>query len=285
VRAAEGRRPPSEGFEPSGEPSAPIATLAAPGQRPAGLRWWREVIYILAFYLLYTAIRDTQGSAGRGQTAPSTDAFRHARDVIRIERHLVLFHEQQIQHFFVAHLSTWTPHFFEFWDFWYGTTHFVLTAAVVIWLFRRQPGRYPFWRNTLAFTTALALVGFAVFPLMPPRLLPVPTYGFVDTLARYGGSWSFDSGAMTRVSNQFAAMPSLHIAWSTWCACAAWPACRRWWTRALAIGYPLVTLFCIVVTANHYFLDALGGLTILLLGALLSTPATAWMHGRQPARA
>ena len=254
-------------------------------QGPPGLRWWREALYMLAFYAVYTAVRDTQGSAGRGQTAPSTTALRHAHDIINIERHLWLFHEHQVQHWFVSHLSSGTPRFFEFWDLWYGTTHFVITLAVVIWLFRGQRSRYPYWRNTLAITTALALVGFALFPLMPPRLLPYPTYGFVDTLARYGGSWSFDSGAMTKVSNQFAAMPSLHIGWSTWCAAALYPACPRWWSKVLAVGYPLVTLFCIVVTANHYFVDAVGGVVILGLGMLLARPLTTWMRARALARA
>jgi hypothetical protein len=261
-----------------------VAAVDPASVRPAGLHWWREALYILAFYGIYTGVRDTQGSAGRGRTAPATDALQHARDVIHIERVLDLFHEQEIQHFFLGHLSSWTAHFFQFWNLWYGSAHFVVTTVVVIWLFRRRPGRYPFWRNTLAATTALALVGFAVFPLMPPRLIhQYLPYDFVDSLARYGGSWSFDSGAMTRISNQFAAMPSLHIAWSSWCACAVFPACRRWWSRALAVAYPIVTLFCIVVTANHYFLDAAGGLVVLAGGAAISRPVTAWMYRRHPA--
>jgi hypothetical protein len=247
---------------------------------PRTARWWREVLYILAFYAVYTAIRDTQGSAGRGQTAPSTTAFRHARSVIHVERDLVLFHEQQIQHFFLSHLAASTSHFFEFWDLWYGSAHFIVTAAVVVWLFRRRPASYAYWRNTLAITTAFALVGFTVFPLMPPRLLPATGYGFVDTLARFGGSWSFDSGAVNKVSNQFAAMPSLHIAWSLWSAFALYPACRRWWTKALTALYPVMTLFCVVVTGNHYFLDAVGGAVIFAAGSVAARPLTAWMQSR-----
>jgi len=250
--------------------------MAAVGTRSTGLRWWREVAYVALFYGIYTAIRDTQGSAGGGANAPSATAFRHAKQVISIERHLLLFHEHQIQHYFVTHLSSLTTDFFRFWDIWYGGAHFVVTAAVVIWLFLRQPTRYRFWRNTLAVMTSLALIGFAAYPLMPPRLLPYDAYGFVDTLARYGGSWSFDSGAMTHVSNQFAAMPSLHIGWSTWSACAVYPACRRAWTRALAVAYPWLTLFCIVVTANHFFLDALAGVLILVLGMAIARPVTDW---------
>ena len=176
---------------------------AAPHPPPA-LRWWREVLYIALFYGIYTLVRDTQGSAGGGATAPSTTAFRNARSVISVERHLSIYHERAIQHFFLSHLSSTTTRFFQFWDLWYGSAHFVVTAGVVIWLFRRQPLRYSYCRNALALLTAFALIGFSVFPLMPPRLLP-PSYGFVDTLARFGGSWSFDSGTIQKVSNQFAA--------------------------------------------------------------------------------
>ena len=249
--------------------------------RPVGLRWWREGIYIVAFYVVYTAVRDTQGSAGNGFTSKgSTTAFHHARAVIHIERALWLFHEHRLQDTFRG----WTD-FYRLWDVFYGTAHFVVTAAAIVWMFRRTPGRYPFWRNVLAITTALALVGFAVYPLMPPRLLDAAGghYGFVDTLQRYGGSWSFDSGAMQKISNQYAAMPSLHFAWSSWCACVFLPACRRPGTKALVIAYPLATLFAILVTANHYLLDAAGGLVALGAAMALARPLTTWMQRRHPA--
>jgi membrane-associated phospholipid phosphatase len=111
---------------------------------------------------------------------------------------------------------------------------------------------------------------------MPPRLLP-EEYGFVDTLAHYGGIWSFDSGAMQKVSNQYAAMPSLHFAWSTWCALVLVPTFRRRWLKALAIAYPVCTLFAIIVTGNHYWLDAAGGAVILAIGAA----AGRWWSERQ----
>jgi membrane-associated phospholipid phosphatase len=70
------------------------------------------------------------------------------------------------------------------------------------------------------------------------------------------------------VSNQYAAMPSLHFAWSTWCALVLVPTVRRTWVRILAACYPVLTVFAIVVTANHYWLDAAGGAVILSLGSL-----------------
>jgi len=222
-----------------------------------GLRWWREVLYVLGFYGLYSAIRNTQGSAAVSEA----HAFSHARQVIRAEKALGLYQERAVQQAFLG----WRP-FIEFWNVFYGTFHFVVTVVTLVLLFRRFPARYPRWRNTLAATTALALVGFAAYPLMPPRLLPA-SYRFVDTLRVYSGLWSFDSGPVARISNQYAAMPSLHFAWSTWSTLALFPILRRWWSKALISLYPVATLFAIVVTANHYVLDAAGGALVLVVGA------------------
>jgi hypothetical protein len=141
-------------------------------------------------------------------------------------------------------------------------------------VFRKFPNRYRRWRNALALTTGLALIGFATFPLMPPRLLPA-TYGYVDTLRTYGSLWSFDSGAVHKISNQYAAMPSLHFAWAMWSALVLLPVLRTVWAKALAVLYPLGTLFAIVVTANHFVLDAAGGLVVLAAGALIGFPMAA----------
>jgi len=249
-------------------------------ERPSSrLRWWRELAYILAFYAVYTIIRNTQGSA----SVSVGHALRNARSVIRLERSLALFHEQGVQHFFMGH--GWRP-FISFWDVFYGTAHFVVTAAALIWLFRAVPQRYQLWRNTLAVTTALALIGFATFPLMPPRLLSAidPQYHFVDTLRVVGGLWSFDSGAMQKVSNQYAAMPSLHFAWALWSTFVIFPALRANWKRALVVAYPVLTLFAIVVTANHYVIDAVGGAAALGVGYVLGSALTAVAERRSRKR-
>ena len=240
--------------------AAPVSTF-----RPAtarGLRWWREVLYILAFYLVYSFVRNTQGSAA----VSAAHAMGNALDVIRLEKLLGLYHEQAIQHAFLGNRM-----FIEFWNLFYGSFHFIVTAGALILLFRRFPDRYRRWRNTLAFTTALALIGFAAYPLMPPRLLPA-SYGYVDTLKEFGSLWSFDSGAVNKISNQYAAMPSLHFAWSTWSALVLVPAVRSVWAKVLACLYPLMTLFAITVTANHFVLDAAGGLLVLIVGGAIGFP-------------
>jgi hypothetical protein len=237
-----------------------------PASGAVTLYWWRELLYAGAFYLVYTGTRNLFGSAGHGS---ETHAFHNAERVINAERWLGVFHEQTVQSWFLA----W-PSFLRLWNIYYGTLHFVITIAVLIMLFRRWPTAYRLWRNTLAFTTALALIGFSLFPLMPPRLLCACLYGagpgtnfrFVDTVERYGGLWSFDSGTMKSISNQYAAMPSLHVAWALWCALVLVPRLHHRWAKVLAGLYPVLTLFAVIVTANHYLLDAAAGSVTLAAG-------------------
>lgn len=216
----------------------------------------RELAIIAVFYGLYTLVRDLHGE----NPTSVVRALTNARHVISLERHLGVFHEAAIQHLFIHDRK-----FMEFWDGYYGTIHFLAVIGVLVYLFLRHPQRYRLWRNALAATTGLALIGFAFFPLLPPRLLPA-SFGFTDSLRTIGGLWDFSSGAVDEVSNQFAAMPSLHTGWSLWCALALYPCVRSRWGRVALCAYPAATVFCIVVTGNHYFVDAAGGAVTLLAG-------------------
>jgi hypothetical protein len=238
-------------------------------------QWWREVLIIAIFYLLYTAVRDIRGNKPVSVLQATTNAHR----IITLERHLGIFHEATIQHWLLG--DQWL---IRLCDDYYGTIHFVAVVAVMVLLFFRYPERYRLWRNTLAITTVLALIGFTFFPLLPPRLLP-PQYHFVDTLKVIGGLWNFSSGAVNDVSNQYAAMPSLHTSWSAWCALALIPLIRPWWGKVLVALYPLATIFCIVVTANHYFADVIAGLLLLGVSYFLARILTAAMDQRARRRA
>ena len=279
-------------------------TVDAP-ERVHRLHWWKEALIVAAFYLVYSWIRNRFGSNQIAADGVPEAAFHNAERVIRVERALGLFHEESIQEFFLA--QRW---FIQFWNVYYGTAHFFVTLAVFVLLFFRRADVFAQWRNTLAAMTALAILGFAFFPLMPPRLLdqPCPTadnlefggaciasdlrsgevktftgdngFGFVDTLSVYGGPWRFDSDEVASISNQYAAMPSLHIGWSTWCALAVWPLLRRRWTKVLALLYPAATLFCIIVTANHFWLDGVGGLGVFAVGSLIGWGMHRWNQNR-----
>lgn len=238
------------------------------------IHWWREIAYIVGFYAIYTLVRNQFGSAAVG----TVHAFHNAVRVIDLEKALGLFHEATIQGWFLGE-----PWVLRALNIFYGSFHFVVPAAVLVWLAARHPRDYPTWRNTILIGTGLALIGFSLFPLMPPRLLCDCAYGagpaagadglphFVDTLASYGGLWSFSNSTMQSISNQYAAMPSLHFGWALWCALVLVPRVRHRWAKALAAAYPVVTLLTIIVTGNHYWLDAVGGAAVIGLGWLIGS--------------
>jgi hypothetical protein len=270
------------------------AEPAAAGDR-AGLRWWKEVAFGVAVYAVYSIVRNKFGSAG-GDPGP---AFGHAESIIQLERDLHLYVEARLQRWY---LDLPGHGLIRGWNVYYGLAHFLVTFVALVWLFRKDPRRYPLWRNTLALTTCLAVIGFAAYSLMPPRLLDDPgefgacqlyapeaadaappgsltapgcdRYGYVDTVARYGGWISFGNEGMKDVSNQYAAMPSMHIGWSTWSALVLVPLLRRRWAKVLAALYPVITLACILLTANHYWIDGVGGLACLAAGFAVARVVT-----------
>ena len=274
-----------------------VAETSTAPERQHRVYWWKEAIIVAAFYMVYSWTRNQFGSNKIAADGIPDQAFTNAVRVIRFETALNLFHEQTVQAWFLPY--KW---FIQFWNTYYGTMHFIVTLGVFILLFMKRRDVFPQWRNTLAAMTALAIIGFAFFPLMPPRLLDEPCpatdpssyggaciesserppdgWGFVDTLSEYGGPWSFDSDTMASISNQYAAMPSMHIGWSTWCAVAVWPLLKRRWMKVLVALYPLATLFCIIVTANHFWLDGVGGLLAFGVGAMIGWGMHRWNQDR-----
>src|SRR5207302_3199481 len=208
------------------------------------------------------------------------EAVIHTRHLISTERLLHLFHEARVEHWIlscapacsVATTSTLARDAIRFWNVYYGLMHFVVPALVLIYLFHWHFERYRFWRNTAGLMLLISLLGFWLYPVLPPRLLPAH-FGFFDA-SHYGGIGPIGKAEAGPMANAFAAMPSLHIGWSVWCAFAAVPVVRNRVMKVLLILHPLVTLFAVVVTANHYILDGVGGLVCLGLGYLVARAVT-----------
>eukprot|EP00736_Rhodelphis_marinus_P004557 Rmarinus@m.23078 len=229
-----------------------------------------ECILVYGGKSVYGMVRNNFGSAA---VSPQY-ALSNAESIIAFERSLGFFWEQEIQLFFLEYRT-----FIKAMDIYYGLLHFLASTCVLIYIFIFFHKRYYLWRTVFLTTTMLSLIGFACFPLMPPRLLNVcdneyggcaTQYTFVDTLEEVGGFWSWRSKRMNGVSNHYAAMPSVHTSWSVWCALAMYPVVRPMWARVVCWLYPMVTIFCIVVTANHYIMDAVGGLMTIFVGYHMS---------------
>jgi hypothetical protein len=237
-----------------------------PASRRIRRGWMLEIVVGAAVYFLYDWLRDK--TAGT-----SAAAYRHAIQVVDAEKFLGLYHEYSIQQAFLH--ADW---FMAFWNIYYGTIHFVMPVVALVWLYRKAPVRYVRWRNTIIFMLAISIVVFWCYPLMPPRLMPA-RFGFVDAAADFfnfgpqvrvhlGANGQPSAAAIKTYGNLFAAMPSLHVGWSTWTVLAIWPLIRRPWAKVLFGLYPVSIFFCIVVTANHWILDAVGGWVVLGLGYL-----------------
>jgi hypothetical protein len=214
--------------------------------------WWQELAIIGLGYWLY--------SIGRNAVPEQESiAMRHGRGVQHLQDYLHLNWELSINHFVAR--NEWLA---QTMDYYYATLHFVITIAVMVWLFVKRPHLYRGARTVLFTTTLLGLLGFYLYPLAPPRLLP--QYDYVDTLLKFHTWGSLADPHVAQHSNQFAAMPSLHIAWATWCGLALWNCARHQWIRIAGLIYPFFTLVVIVGTANHFVLDAVGGVVVLTAG-------------------
>ncbi len=215
--------------------------------------WLRELAIVVAFYYGYELVRRF---ARGGEKNPR--AFANAIHLIDLERWLHIYNESAVQKAFLD--ARW---FIKIMNVYYGALHFVITAGLLIWVYLRRHEHYRQYRNLLGMTTALALIGYFTFPLAPPRMYPCHNC-FVDTLDTVGGFWSYHSSAAKAIANPFAAMPSLHFGWALWCGTLLWSFARHSVVRALSVLYPLLTLLAVVVTANHYWLDAVGGAIVFL---------------------
>jgi PAP2 superfamily len=214
--------------------------------------WWQEIAIIAFGYWIYTL--------GRNAIPDQTSiAFRHGRSIQHLQDILRLNWELSINHFVAR--TEWLA---QVMDYYYATLHFIVTIGVMVWLFARRSHVYRGARTVLVATTMLGLLGFYLYPTAPPRLLP--EYSYVDTLLKFHTWGSLADPDIAQHSNQYAAMPSLHIAWAMWSGIAIFVCARRWWVRALGLAYPFGTLFVIVGTANHFILDAVGGAAIMALG-------------------
>ncbi|QIJ62325.1 bifunctional glycosyltransferase 87/phosphatase PAP2 family protein [Streptomyces sp. JB150] len=218
------------------------------------------LLEVLLLRVTYAAYEQVRLAATGGTTSGGRErAERHGEQILSVERALGIDIEHAVNHT-VAGIGPLRG----FFDCYYTSFHFAVPLTLLGVLYRRRPADYRWARSTLGLTTLPALAGFWAYPLAPPRLMP--DLGFIDTVHGVQDFSRPDYGTLTQLTNQYAAMPSLHFGWALWAGLVVVVVTRRWWVRVLGLLHPLFTGMAIVATGNHWVLDAAGGAAAVLAG-------------------
>ena len=240
------------------------AVTTAPAYAPGRTipRWVRailEVVLVMGLWVLYSLARllaDTN----------MDPALHRANELLHLEGLMGIQWEGPLNRLFTDHRVIGLAG-----SYWYATLHYIVTGAVLIWLWRLGADRYGPARRALAVGTLLGLLAYISLPTAPPRFLA----GYVDVLSLHSadGWWGADASAprgLGGLTNELAAFPSLHAGWSLWVALALQLYATRYWVRVLGWLYALGTAIVIVGTGNHWVIDAVVGWMVIIVGWALA---------------
>ena len=207
------------------------------------------------FFVAYNAYQVVRGIADGRHAA----AIANGTHVMHLERSLGAFFEPAFQQAFLAHqwvidLANWM----------YFNSHFVITTSFLVWLYLFRSDRFNFVRNMFLVAMGLALLGYALFPTAPPRMFPGA--GFTDTIAAFTNA-NQDSSFTSLLVNPYAAVPSMHIAFSLMISVPGFRISRRRLSKLAWVCYPPLVFLVITGTANHFWFDAAAGAAVACLAA------------------
>jgi hypothetical protein len=270
TRAVRRRQEASGGWERTGGHSGRVPNLALTWQQGAGLAAGLAVLAAATRYSRGAKVRTASPIAGEAaviaalyalwqlagtlSVSGTNGAFARARWIMRFQRDVHLPSELDVQRWVLPH--RWLG---EFCNLYYASVHFAALGALLLWVFLRHRDAYPRLRLTVVLLTASCLL-IQLIPVAPPRLLP--QYGFVDLAQRYGQSVYAGTGV-----DSLSAMPSVHVGWAVLVGLTAVRVSRsrwRWWVLA----HPIVTIFVVIATANHFWLDGIVAVALLALAEL-----------------
>jgi hypothetical protein len=262
--------------QPATETSAALGSLAVPPMPSRSTRLWRiltradgrapvwlEVLVVIWLLWLYDTINNL---------APlrRLAALHNAASVLAFERSLNLAPELALDRWVAAHATLGLAV-----SYYYVFAHFFVTFGLLGWLWWHKPKLYRPLRTQLVLINVIGLAIFWCFPVAPPRMLTGD--GFTDIVAATNAVGDFHKGGLATVANQYAAMPSLHIAWASWCTLVVWRVFSNRIARTVAIVYPFVTAFVVLSTGNHFLLDVLAGAATMAAAVAIELAAGRWI--------
>lgn len=212
-----------------------------------------EIILIASALPIYYLVR------GITQTQVD-DAVDRGVDIIRIEQNLGIFWEVELQSWILPY--EWLVKLLN-WFYLFG--HLPVIGSLAVWMYFWHRPQYLLMRNAFLLSGAIALIFYVNFPTAPPRLLPHEMgFGFVDTVVQqYEQSRPLTPSWFV---NEYAAFPSMHIGWNLLVGIALWLASRNIFIRAFAVLMPVAMFTDIILTGNHYIIDAVAGTGVMLIG-------------------
>src|SRR5215468_1034660 len=232
------------------------AQPATQGQLGAGRPpLWRELSVGLLVFGVYAVVTGLHGS-GREAVAAG-----HAREVLQLERWLHLDIERRLNAWLAPHRVLSMLANYEY-AFSYALSAFIL----LFWVYARRPAAYRWARSSFIVLNLVGVTCFALYPLMPPRLLAGE--GYVDTVLR-GHTWGSWGSPLVAHANVLAAMPSLHVGWALWVSVLLGYLSGTRVMQGISAVHVLLTAYVIMATANHYVVDALAAVPLVWVSAWL----------------
>jgi hypothetical protein len=220
-----------------------------PVQRRDVFRFLIELGVVTLLMLVYFSIRG-------GLPEPAEEARARSVQIIELEQDLGIYVEQKLQQHVIDNdlLRNLSNHV-------YVWAHFPVIIALAFWLYWRDRDKYGLYRDALLMSAVIGLFAYGLFPTAPPRLMP-PEWGFIDTLSHAGEPATF--------LNDYAAVPSYHFGWVFLALVAVFHTSRNLWLRGGTLAITVAMFFAVVVTANHFILDMIVGVAIVLATLALS---------------
>lgn len=234
------------------------AYAAISARTPKGLGdFGRQIAVLVSVDLAYTFVR----GIADGQKAI---AMTHGQQVIDLEQATGTFFEPALQAFFLPAQGV-----IDLANQLYLNAQFSIALGFLLWLYFFRNESYYFVRNMFVVSMGLALIGYVLYPTAPPRMFP--ELGFVDTLNAFS-EVGHDSAIAKIFINPYAAVPSMHCAFAMMIGGTGVMVCRRWWSKLWWAFWPVLITWVVIVTGNHYWVDA-------VLGWLVALAAAAIAHG------
>jgi membrane-associated phospholipid phosphatase len=215
----------------------------------------RQIGILVAVDIAYETVR----GLADGERAV---ALAHGQQLVELERSTGTLFEPALQAFFLP--AHWL---IDFANQVYLNSQFSITLAFLVWLYLFRNESYYFVRNMFVVAMGLALLGYTLYPTAPPRMLT--EYGFIDTITDFSNV-NHDSALAKIFINPYAAVPSMHCAFALMIGGAGVRLSRRWFTKAFWAFWPLLVVWVVIVTANHYWVDAALGAMVAATAAVVA---------------